>query len=120
MAMLVILGLAWTPRSSALMVPHTVPPPGPGHHRCCPRMRLHVPAELQTSLTPCGVGHRCCMSSDRLPALPVNSEDTKPRGNLQAHCTFWTRATANLGGVTLDTPGHLSGSPPDLSVILRI
>jgi len=70
-ALLLILGLSWTPLTVAML--------GAGaHHRCC--RRRHVPIK-QLAPAMCGSG-RCCVSSDGTTTLPAVSP--APRQELQA------------------------------------
>ncbi|HKD01425.1 MAG TPA: hypothetical protein VKB77_03315 [Terriglobales bacterium] len=71
-ALLLILGLSWTPLTLAMLA-------AGARHRCCGRM--HVPMEQLSAPAMCGSG-RCCVSSDRTTTLPAVSPS--PRQELQA------------------------------------
>jgi len=107
-AMLLILGLSWTPLTVAMLAARA-------HHRCCGRR--HVPTEQLSAPAMCG-SRRCCVSSDRTATLPLVSPP--PRQELQASgfvpCAP-VETTAEAATADVASPFR---SCSDLGMILRI
>ena len=108
-AMLLILGLSWTPLTVAMLA-------AGAHHRCCGHR--HVPTGQLSAPAMCG-SRRCCVSSDRTATLPVVSP--APRQELQASGGFVPCAPVETTAEAA-TPDAASPfrSCLDLGMILRI
>jgi hypothetical protein len=108
-ALLLVLGLSWTPLTLALLA-------AGAHHRCCHRMHLESTQQV-TAPAICGSG-RCCVSSDRTTTLPAVS----PAPRLEMQTMGFVPVAPVEAVAAAITPDAVSPSRScfDLSTILRI